>query len=332
MSEQDTPGSPPDETPDLPADISGVQAQPDANDAGSSDAEKGADAAQAKQTLRDVVAAALKPKQQGDTPAPDKKVEPQPAEGAKPEVKDGSAEEPPFHKHPRWIEVQDRLKAETEVANEYRAIEKFAQANRLSTEDIVDGLQLLALVKTDPSQARDQIVKILEDIDNYTGVKLPKDLADQVEAGELTKEGATEISKARAREKHLTSRETARETEQQTANRQKQFQEFRTKVNDSIRAAEKDAAKTDTDYLRIKKNVLDRMATLAKGKKINSPEAGVALWKQAYTEVRAEMKDLLPPPKEKRFEPSKPGGGGAAPTAPKTLMDAVNAGLAQSRG
>jgi len=166
-------------------------------------------------------------------------------EGEKPADADSQEEQDeykdvPFHQHPRFREVTRELrqaKKELRQINEqiqelggfdavkrdaigHRQVREFMSANGLSDEEVAEGLIAMAQAKVDPAAAWQQIRPWVEKLVAAAGEVLPEDLAQRVQAGELPRDVAYEMSRLRAQQQSAQVRqsfEQQRRAEQQRA-------------------------------------------------------------------------------------------------------------------
>lgn len=166
-------------------------------------------------------------------------------EGEKPADADSQEEQDeykdvPFHQHPRFREVTRELrqaKKELRQINEqiqelggfdavkrdaigHRQVREFMSANGLSDEEVAEGLIAMAQAKIDPAAAWQRIRPWVEKLVAAAGEVLPEDLAQRVQAGELPRDVAYEMSRLRAQQQSAQVRqsfEQQRRAEQQRA-------------------------------------------------------------------------------------------------------------------
>ena len=213
----------PDEIEDLPPS---EQAEDDdqigdlADDAGSSTVTDETP----KDTLsvvRDVVAAKREaPEESGSSPEGEEAtVE---AADEKP-ADDENYTDVPFHKHKRFQHMLQAKKAAEADAVRYRNVEGFLADNNLDAVEAADGLKILGLAKTNPVEAWERIKPWVEKLAVAAGVIMPPDLTEKVQQGQMTRETAIEVSKARAQVQSFTTREQlAREQEQRRTQQEAQ--------------------------------------------------------------------------------------------------------------
>lgn len=128
-------------------------------------------------------------------------------------LSDEDIENLPFGKHPRFQQVLGRVKdAEAKVeelnakaaefetdAARYRNVEAFLQNNSLSADEAAGGLEVLALAKTDPVKAWEQIKPWVSQLATAAGAIVPPDLQKRVQEGHMTPDAAREMAMAKAR-------------------------------------------------------------------------------------------------------------------------------------
>jgi hypothetical protein len=123
----------------------------------------------------------------------------------------------PFHKHPRFQQLLRGYKTALPDAQRYRNIEKFLDNSGLSAEEGANALTIFGLAKSDPAQAWAKIKPWVAQLVRAAGEVVPEDLQKRVQAGEITKEVATELARTRAEVESAKTRQTF---EQRQAERQ----------------------------------------------------------------------------------------------------------------
>lgn len=141
----------------------------------------------------------------------------QPAGTEKPEAKevdDENFSDVPFHKHPRFkklLQQRDEFKLD---ATRYKNIESFLENHHLNGEEAGEALVIAGLIKTNPVAAWERIKPTVQKLIAAAGEVLPDDLREMVDAGQMSREAAFEVSRARAK---IQTIEGQRQLEAQTA-------------------------------------------------------------------------------------------------------------------
>lgn len=104
----------------------------------------------------------------------------------------------PFNKHPRFRELLAKSKANEADAERYRNVEKFLNDSAMRPDEAADGLQIMALAKSNPVEAWNRIKPWVQQLATAAGAIVPPDLQERVQAGEMSLEMAQELSRARA--------------------------------------------------------------------------------------------------------------------------------------
>lgn len=158
--------------------------------------------------VRDVVAKAADKGKSDSSPEGEKKVEEQAASEKDRDPDDYS--DVPFNKHPRFQEITRKLRESRKQvetykvdAERYNNVQTFLDNHGLSAEEAANGLMTFALAKTNPAEAWKRIRPWVQKLVEAAGEVLPQDLAGRVEAGELTRDAALEVSRSRATVKSL---------------------------------------------------------------------------------------------------------------------------------
>lgn len=174
--------------------------------------------------VRDVVAKEAEANPQGSSPAADEDgAQAADPDQDQPEATEASVEaEDDETKYPkraqkRIRELVEEKKTLEADATRYRNVETFLRDNGLAPDEAADGLQIMALAKTNPVEAWERIKPWVEKVAIAAGVIMPSDLQQQVQQGYLTRDAALELSKTRAK---LGAVEAQRQFEQQRAQEQ----------------------------------------------------------------------------------------------------------------
>lgn len=310
---------------------------PDANPAATpSDAsiEGGApsaeDANQPKSML-EAVEAAIKPASEGDSSKPkvQEKTEAEKAADAADPAKPKEAEEdqpPPFHEHPAWQrqiakvkERDEKIAALSPKAEQFDKIVEFAERSNLSDKELDAGFNIMALMRRDPAKALEALRPYVSALQKAVGEVLPDDLRADVEKGNISEPHAKELAKARASQ--AGSKVSAAERAKQESTR------LAADMKTAVQTWEGQWASSDPDYEKKAKLTRDRL--VAKISADGMPETVadmVALAKVAKAEIDKEVGGFMPRPAAIKSEPN-PGAARVTTTAPKTMLEALEAGL-----
>lgn len=201
-------------------DVAPAQAEGDAQSSSATDVAE----SPALSIVRDVVAKEAEADPQGSSPDADEDG----AQAAEPDQDQPETTEAPAEaeddetKYPkraqkRIRELVEEKKTLEADATRYRNVETFLRDNGLAPDEAADGLQIMALAKTNPVEAWERIKPWVEKVAIAAGVIMPSDLQQQVQQGYLTRDAALELSKTRAK---LGAVEAQRQFEQQRAQEQ----------------------------------------------------------------------------------------------------------------
>lgn len=162
-------------------------------------------------------------------------------------------EDVPFRRHPRFKQViKERREAlekltaiEREVeplrqdAERYQNVVGFLDEAGLSSEEAADMLTIGGLMKTDPVEAWKRMKPTIQNLLVAAGEVLPDDLQQRVSAGELSKEAAIEIARAKASTASMQRQQSFREQREQ-----------RTSQQNNVRSMQQAASDWETDRVR----------------------------------------------------------------------------------
>ena len=250
---------------------------------------------------------------------------------------------PPFHKHPRWQEmVRDRNRLREEVsqykddAEEFGKIQSFMQENGLEPQQVAQAIQLAAMVRNDPAQAREALSKQMEQLDQFVGEKLPEDLQREVEDGYISEERAKEVARLRnernftrqqAEEQRHRAEQTEQEAEQQR--RRQVGQQALRQQQDAVRTWETNLKTRDPDFDRIQPLVHKELRLLVQdsvdqGRPPRTPDDAVKLAEKAYGNVKEQVRKLSPRDEARPGPSSRQSGGSAGGSdQPSSIVDAA---------
>lgn len=243
----------------------------------------------------------------------------------------------PFHKHPRWQEMlreRDTLKGQVdtfkEKAERFDHIGNFMNDNHLSSDEMVKGFEIMALMKNDPAKALEALAPYLSNLELATGQKLPDDLQGRVDRGTITPEDAQEL--ARTRMEASANRAVADRTASEAQAERERLQAERAQsaaqvMQGAVTKWEEGIKQRDPDYSHKQRFVTDRVRALMaeKGRPANA-EAAVAIVEEAYAEVTEQMRKVLPKREQVRNVTSEQSSTRAT-AVPKTMEEAIRGAL-----
>jgi hypothetical protein len=232
----------------------------------------------------------------------------------------------PFNKHPRFRELVKEKNtykaqmAEYEAdAKQYRDIQGFMQSNNLTAEEVVEGFEIMAQMKSDPAKAREALAKRMELLELATGHKLPPDLEDKIEQGYIDRETAQDLHQQRV------SAERKAQLAQVQLDR-RSIDDQRSQVNamaSAVSAWEQATKSSDPDFDLKAELVKDRVrAHVASHGMPKNAEQALKLSKDAYDAVTQTLLRVRGDKAPMRTAVGGKTNGSAAPE-PKNLLDVI---------
>lgn len=240
----------------------------------------------------------------------------------KAEADDPDYSDVPFHNHPRFKKLLAQKKEFEADAGQFRTVQEFLKQNSLSSDEAAEGLQLMAMMKSDPRKALDALKPHIQKLLEATGETLPADLRERVQRGDLPLEAAKEISRSRADVAH--TRET-REREEQRRQEEMRSQQAMGLRNTAVSWLE-DRATRDPSF-EAKRPMLEReIAFMHRQEGVPSTPEGVRdQLQRAYSEVNRQARVVAPAAKPA----VRPVTGGTAPgnpaPRPTSMLEAMKA-------
>ena len=210
-------------------------------------------------------------------------------------------------------------------------LQNYAEANNLSSEDVVFSLDLAAMVARGDYEGFYKVISpLIRHAQEVTGVVLPPDVQQMVEQQQMTPQAAREYAKARLDNQRHQAESQRMAHQYQT----RQTQQIAGDVQKSVAALEQRLQANDPDY-KAKAEMVRRtaQAMLAEyGGQISSAREAVAITQRAYDEVNKQFRRFQP---TARATAPTPGFSNpqtpTARAAPKNMMEAALQGLAKSR-
>lgn len=309
-----------------PMDLDDIApAKADDGDKAASSSAKDEDSDSLLSVVRDVVDGKTGQKDQASS-AKGAEAEPATAEPVKKEPAEDYSDVP-FHKHPRFQELLRKSKSFEQDATRYRAVQDFLDTGGLLAEEAADGLQIMALAKTQPAEAWKRVRPWVEKILHAAGEVLPSELQAAVDSGQITREHAFALNRSQAQ---VQSFEAQRSFEEQRRARQAEADRVQS-VQNAAAQWEQDRLAKDPNFAAKNDLLVREISFLQRSEGVpNTAEGVTAQLNKAYAAVN---KAYVPPaqaaPVRKAVRPVTGGqsSGNAAPE-PKSMLDIVR----QARG
>lgn len=274
--------------------------------------------------VRDVVAAKQEeaPEDAGSSPEGEEAT----AEAAAKSTDDDNYTDVPFHKHPRFQHLLREKKAAEVDAVRYRNVESFLERSHLQADEAADGLEIMGLAKTDPVAAWERIKPWVEKVALAAGVIMPSDLQEKVQAGQMSREAAIEVSKARAQVQSVQVRE---QLQQQQAQSRAQL-DAQSAILGAAQSWEAERQTKDPNFAAKVPLIQREIAYLhATEGKPNTPQGVKEQCERAYKAVNAAYRPPQAAPQTQRRPAVRPVTGGQVAgntvAEPASTLDIVRA-------
>lgn len=222
------------------------------------------------------------------------------------------------------------------LADSHKQIVDYCQKNQISSEQFSQGLELLAVMNSDPTVAMEKLSVIMTELRSASGDILPTDLQAEVDSGDLTEARAKEIAKYRA-QSTLGEKSKARSEQQLAQEREQTFlREVATSSASWTRAKQtsdpdfqpkKDSNAVDGKYELVRVKYLAMVnETNHKGEFVNPVSSAQDVMKyleKAYKEVDRMFAAMHPRSKDKTKILSSQDSQHSQNEAPTSLTDVV---------
>lgn len=228
----------------------------------------------------------------------------------------------PFHNHPRWKEVVTERDAYRSDAGEYRKITTYMSQNGLTPEEVTEGFQIMALMKTNPAEAHKKISEYKAHLDPYVGEKLPEDIAKRVEEGYIDEESAKQLASYKAAE------QLQQQRQQHAMNLH--AEQARNGIHAAVVNWEQQMKVKDPDWSAKQELVTDQVKLMLASERPSTPEEALALVERAHSITRERLSRFAPQRRPVNSVSSSTSSANAAPV-PKSLLEAVRLGMSHSR-
>lgn len=203
------------------------------------------------------------------------------------------AENERFDKHPRFVQLNERLKEAETKSKSYDGIQEYCNQHGITPKQFNEGMQLMGLMNVDPVKARAALLPYMDSLNAYVGEKLPDDLQKRVDGGTIDINDAKEIAKLRAQT-----------TMSQTRSAQTQEQVFNASCSKAVSDWETSKKATDPDYAKkydLIEPVFMGLLNTARGTgKEPSPQDRVRFAEQAWKQVTDKLVIFMPQRPTKR--------------------------------
>lgn len=210
----------------------------------------------------------------------------------------------PFNKHPRFQQLlQEKKVAETD-AQRYRNVENFIAEQGLTGEETQQLLQIGGLIKTNPVEAWKQMLPTIQRLAVAAGEVLPDDLKQRVQAGEVSREVALDLSRQRA----ANQANTTRHDWERSRSEQRQVVEVQQRIGSTVNTWEGERRARDPNF-EAKLPAIEREVAWLQSKegKPRDPEGVRAMLQRAYDAVSAQF---IAPKSPTQRQPKRPVTGG----------------------
>jgi len=232
----------------------------------------------------------------------------------------------PFNKHPRFRElVKEKNTYKAQMAGyeadakQYRDIQSFMQTNSLTAQEVVEGFEIMAQMKSDPAKAREALLKRMELLELATGHKLPTDLEEKIDQGYIDRETARDLHQQRV------GAERKAQLAQSQLDRRSQ-EDQRNQVNSmasAVSAWEQATKSSDPDFDLKAELVKDRVrAHVASHGMPKNTEEALKLSKDSYEAVTQTLLRMRGDRTPMRTAVGGKTNGSVAPE-PKNLLDVI---------
>ncbi len=301
-----------------------------ASEAEGADSSAATGATEEKDTLsvvRDVVDAASKAKTEAASQANGEDDGEDPDDlPPKKEEDDENFSDAPFNKHPRFRKLLQQRNEFKVDATRYRNFVGFIHGSGMSEQEAADGVQMLALIKTDPAGAFERARPFLQKWMLAAGVVVPDDLQRDVQAGKLSQEHAAMIARHRAGEESARARMAfdAQQREQMAV--QARQQSLAQTANDWEADRRRRDPNFDAKIVPLQKEIA--YLHLTEGKP-TTPEGVRDQLKRAYKAVNTALPVAAAPQRKPATRPVMGGQvSGTARPEPTSTLDIIRANRA----
>jgi hypothetical protein len=228
----------------------------------------------------------------------------------------------PFHNHPRWKEMITERDAYRAESDEFRKVTTFMSSNGLSTEEVAEGFQIMALMKTNPVEAHKRISEYKSRLDAFVGATLPPEIQKKVEEGFVDEDSAREMAR-------LQAQHSLYQQQQATAMKQRE-QHALASIHSSVVNWEQQMKVKDPDWSAKQEMVTDQVKLMLQAEQPTTPEEALALVERAHSTIKERLSRFAPQRRPVTHVSSSTSSANATPQ-PRSLLEAVRLGAMQTR-
>jgi hypothetical protein len=236
----------------------------------------------------------------------------------------------------------EQLKSIAPQAEAAQAVQKYLHDNDIGGDDFKLLLELGAAMRRGDMKAfHEGVTPYYRLAEEYLGYKLPADLQQAVQQGQMTTQAAALFSRERmdralAQSKGMRTQQVYQEQQQFTQQQYQQQADARLKqdVEAKVNAWEQATARTDPDYQKLKPLLHQLMWSVVreKGGRVESPDQAVEIAKIAYARTKEHSGALVTQQRRSTSRvPSSTGRTNGAAPEPTSLDDVVRRALEGAR-
>lgn len=227
----------------------------------------------------------------------------------------------PFHNHPRWKEIMREREELKQKSKQYEEISEYMRANGLSSGELAQGFEVMALMKNDPARAKEVLNMHMQRLAQFTGEILPKDIQLKLDMGEIDEASATELAALRARSQVSQHQVQQSRTEAPNANEQVSQRA----MYDAVVQWEQVVGMRDAEYKNKQAMVTDRVkAMMMESGRPTNPQQAVEYVQRAYEEVNQRLGPLAGRSNPVRVVSSANSSSGSSAPQPRSLREAIS--------
>ncbi len=207
---------------------------------------------------------------------------------------------------------------------QYQAIQGFMQENDLRPQDVAEALTIAAQMNRDPAGALEALKAKMSGLQEFTGERLPSDLQERVDTGEIDQRDAQEIVRQRNENALLKQRQADSQRRQQEEAQQRTVQQTQEEMAQSANSVQQELANRDPDFDRKYPWIEKELKLLIQEHRPSTAEQAGQLVRQAHQTVTRDLEKLIPR-RQVRPGPSSQSAGGSnsSPPEPASMQEAI---------